>query len=155
MLRQYVRALPLLRLGAQRTIYSSAKDSAFGAFRPFESLTPVETQQLMRAPPPSKPSSPAIKNDIVLSYLEKEGDSSHNAMPLYIRWGTFNSPKQANQNQVDPYFSSDRSQGSPRAESEDMSLESTKRKRKRKMNKHKHRKNLKKMKFTLRKIGRK
>ena len=38
---------------------------------------------------------------------------------------------------------------------DEISLESTKRKRKRKMNKHKHRKNLRKMKFTLRKQGRK
>merc|ERR1712151_1262087 len=99
------------------------------------------TQRLMKNPAPSKPSPPAIKGDIVLSYLEKESTASHNPMPLYIRWGAFNSPKQATQNQVDPYFSSDPAQNSPRTapESEDMSLESTKRKRKRKMNKHKHR----------------
>lgn len=38
---------------------------------------------------------------------------------------------------------------------DEISLESTKRKRVRKMNKHKHRKALKKMKFTLKKLGRK
>jgi len=43
----------------------------------------------------------------------------------------------------------------PREKSESISLESTKRKRKRKMNKHKHRKALRKMKFTLKKHGRK
>ena len=85
------------------------------------------------------------KGDIVLSYLEHEIDP-HVSVPLYIQWGTFQ--QLPTLHKEEPGSLSD----SPKDE---MSLESTKRKRKRMMNKHKHRKNLKKMKFTLRKVGRK
>ena len=72
---------------------------------------------------------------IVLTHLDNTPYNLLDAPPVHYNWNEANVQKKEN--------------------AEDMVLESTKRKRQRKMNKHKHRKALRKMKFTLKKHGRK
>ena len=83
-----------------------------------------------------------LPDSLVLSHLDRVLDNRVLPSPYYLNW------HEVNRSEVQEKELNDITK-------DDMELESTKRKRKRKMNKHKHRKNLKKMKFTLRKQGRK